>query len=123
MHHHNLRFFSILEFRHEAAYTPYTAFDAIACKLIEEVLRVLREVFVDYLCHFAMGGVFAIKLFAGKAVDVFNVVVFDALFEDFSADEAGDAGEEDLHDCFLCSGDVREDGRVFAAWRVTWEVG
>ena len=52
---------------------------------------------MDDLRDFAVGGVFGSERFAGQAVDVGDVVVFEALVEDFGADEAGGACEEDSH--------------------------
>lgn len=48
---------------------------------------------MDYLCDFAVGGIFGVEGFASQAVDVRDVVVFDALIEDLMADEASGTGE------------------------------
>lgn len=94
---HRLRLFFSLELLLLAAESPDTAFDAVVGEFIEEVFRVLREVLMDDLGDFPVGRVFGVEGLAGQAVDVFDVVVFDALVESFGPDEAGCSGEEDLH--------------------------
>ena len=52
---------------------------------------------MDNLRNFLMGCIFGVERFSGQAVDVVDVIVFDALFEHFGADEARCASEEDDH--------------------------
>lgn len=49
------------------------------------------------LSNLLMCGVLGIESLARQDVNLGHVIVFDALVEDFGADEAGCAGYEDFH--------------------------
>lgn len=78
-----------------AAYAP-------AAEAFEQVVGQVIEVVVQDLGDFGMGAVFVGQRAAGEAVDVLNLAVVETLFEDFGADEAGRAGEDDLGHGYRC---------------------
>ncbi|KAK1823414.1 hypothetical protein LTR12_002263, partial [Friedmanniomyces endolithicus] len=85
---------------------PDTSLHAFVAEVAGQGVRVGEEVVLDELGDFAaaaaFGEVVLVEGFADEAVDVVDLVVGYGLVEDFGADGAGGACEEDLH-VGLCS--------------------
>ena len=81
---------------------PDAAADAPAAEALEEHVGQVVEVVVQDLGDFGVGAVFFGERAAGEAVDVRDGAGGEALLEDFGADEAGGAGEDDFgHRCWF----------------------
>jgi len=83
------------------AQRPDAAADAPAAEALEQHVRQVVEVVVQDLGDFGVGAVFFGERAAGEAVDVRDGTGGQALLEDFGADEAGCAGEDDFGHCGL----------------------
>lgn len=92
--------FFVLKGGHRAATkTPDATLNAPGGKLVEEMIGVLLEVCMYDLDNLFMRRVLLGQLFPSQAVDFLDVVVLEALFDDFGADEACRAAKQNSHDC------------------------